>query len=258
MRPEVNALTSKELERYDRQLRIPTFSHETQQKLKKSQVAILGLGGTGCPCALYLTAAGVGKIRVVEYDQVELSNLNRQILYGEDALKRRKATVGSEKLRDTNREVFVEAIDEKVTEENIEGLISGFDFVVDGFDKVKDRLTVNQGCLRAHLPANHAFVHGFRGEVVTVIAGQGPCLRCFIDDQTALTSLSGVGNVIGVTAGIVGLFQATDVIKYLTSIGEIFPGQRILIDLLDLTVYHLDQERRRDCPHCGLITECSR
>ena len=248
-------LSPGELERYDRQLRIPTFSHEIQQRLKKSKVAILGLGGTGCPCAIYLSAAGVGEIRIVEHDKVELSNLNRQILYGECVLREYKVEVGTERLRDLNRDISLEAVKEKVTEKNVEELIRACDFVVDGFDKVRDRLIVNQACLIAQIPANHAFVHGFRGEVVTVIPGQGPCLRCFIDDQTALTSLSGVGNVIGVAAGVVGLFQATDVIKHLTSIGEIFPGQRLLVDLLDFTLYHLEQERRRNCPHCNHLQE---
>ncbi len=254
----MSSLTPRELERYDRQLHIPMFSQEVQQRLKKSKVAILGLGGTGCPSALYLTMAGIGHIRVVEYDQIELSNLNRQILYGEEGLKKKKTEVGSHLLRNLNREIFIEAIDRKVTEENIRETIDGVDFVVDGFDQVSDRLMVNQACLRAHVPANHAFVHGFRGEVVTVIPFQGSCLRCMMDDQTALTSLSGVGKVIGVAAGVVGLFQAAEVIKYLTFIGETFPGQRLLIDLLDFTLYHLEQEKRRDCPHCGLMAEGNR
>lgn len=250
----MGSLTPSELERYDRQLRIPTFSNEVQQKLKKSRVAVLGLGGTGCPAAIYLAMTGVGQIRVVEYDRVELSNLNRQILYGEDTLNRDKAEVGSETLRKLNRDVTIETINQKVTEENVNGLVEGCDFVLDGFDRSGDRLIVNEACLRAHIPANHAFVHGFRGEVISVIPGRGACLRCLID-ETVPTSLAGVGNVIGVTAGVVGLFQAADVIKYLTLMGETFPGVRILIDLLDFTVYHLEEEKRKDCPHCGLAWE---
>lgn len=241
-----------ELERYDRQLRIPTFGIETQRRLKTGKVLVLGLGGTGCPAAMYLTAAGVGHIKLVEYGKVDLSNLNRQILYSEKVLGRDKSEVGADLLRSLNADIYIEEESILVTEENVAGLIQGWDFVVDCFDNIHDRLLVNRACLSANISSNHGFIHGFRGETITVIPHRGACLRCLIDDEKMVQpSLSGVGNVIGVSAGVIGILQATDAIKYLTSTGERYPGKRILVDLLDFSIQHIEQEMRKDCPHCS-------
>ncbi|MBI5445661.1 MAG: HesA/MoeB/ThiF family protein [Deltaproteobacteria bacterium] len=244
------ALSERELGRYDRQLRVPTFTREVQAALKASRVVLLGLGGTGCPAALYLVAAGVGHLRVVDHDLVQLDNLNRQVLYGEEALGRKKVDAGCARLRSLNGEGIVEALDGKVTAENVGELVAGAAFVIDALDRVEDRLAVNRACLRAGIPANHAFVHGFRGEVVTVAPGRGACLRCLVDPSTP-PSLSGVGTVVGVAAGVVGLFQATDALKHLTGLGDTFPGVRILVDLLDFSVAHLDPCPEEPCPECG-------
>lgn len=252
MSHEEVSISPKEFDRYDRQFRIPTFGIETQRRLKANKVLVPGLGGTGYQAAMYLTTAGVGHMKLMDYDKVELSNLNRQILYSEKSLGRHKSEVGADLLRSLNADIYIKEESIVVTNENLAGLTRRWDFIVDCFDKVHDRLLVNRACLNASIPSNHGFIHSFRGEIITVIPRQGACLSCLIDEENMLqSSLPGVGNVIGVSAGVIGILQATDAIKYLTSTGKCYVGKRILFDLLDFSMQNIEQEMRKNCPHCS-------
>ena len=197
--------------------------------------------------------AGVGYLRLVDRvgERVELSNLNRQILYKDTDVGRVKVKAAEEAVRGFNSGVVVEGVEETIDQDNIMHLISGMDFVVDGLDSVRDRLLVNDACVKLGIPANHAFVHGFRGELVNVLPREGPCLRCILRDEDAGPSLTGVGVVIGVSAGVVGLAQACDAIKYLIGLGDFIVGRRILFDLTDWTIYQVDFTRDRNCPVCS-------
>ena len=249
MPPEI-PLTEHEMARYERQLRIPGFPHDTQRRLKEAHVTVLGLGGTGTSAALYLAAAGVGNLRVVDRDCIELSNLNRQILYTDSALGQLKAPKAGEFLRAINGDICVEELDIHINEENLPEILKGSDFVVDALDQMDNRLLVNRTCYGAGIPANHAFVHGLRAEVITVLAGSRPCLACLADEDTR-SSLHGQSVVLGVATGIAGLLQATEAIKSLVRPEWVATGRRVFLDLVDMTMAPLECAAVPGCPCCG-------
>lgn len=248
--PPESTLTEHEIARYGRQLGVPGFSHDTQRRLKEACVAVLGLGGTGSAAALYLAAAGVGNLRVVDRDSIELSNLNRQILYTESALGQHKAPEAAASLRKINGDIRVEELDIHINEENLSELLEGADFVVDALDQTADRLLVNRACFGSGIPANHAFVHGLRAEVITVFPGFRPCLACLVDKGTR-TSLHGQSIVLGVTTGIAGLLQATEAIKALVKPEWVIAARRVFLDLVDMTMAPLECATVPGCPCCG-------
>ncbi|MEI9479500.1 MAG: HesA/MoeB/ThiF family protein, partial [Deltaproteobacteria bacterium] len=171
-------LTPSERERYDRQIMIGEIGEEGQEKLKRSRVFIAGAGGLGSPIAIYLTAAGVGTIRMVDHDHVALSNLNRQVLHWEEDVGRKKVDSAREKLRNLNRAVEIEAIAETITEGNVSKLVSGCDVIVDAMDNLPTRYVLNRCAVETGLPFFHGAVNGFEGRVMTVIPGKTACLRC--------------------------------------------------------------------------------
>ena len=173
-------LTSNELERYDRQIRMRNWGEQGQLKLKKARVMVAGAGGLGCPISLYLAAAGVGYLAVVDKEKVELSNLNRQVLHWSSDVGRLKSVSVVEKLRQLNPEVDVEAIPEAITRDNAQDLVRGFTVVVDGMDNWETRFILNQACVKQNVPFVHGGVHSFYGQVTTILPGKGPCLRCIL------------------------------------------------------------------------------
>lgn len=171
-------LTPSERERYDRQIMIGEIGQEGQEKLKRSRVVIAGTGGLGSPIAIYLTAAGIGMIRLIDHDQVALSNLNRQILHWEEDIGRKKVDSARTKLRNLNRAVEIEAIAETVTEGNVSKLVNGCDVIVDAMDNLPTRYILNRCAIEKNIPFFHGAVNGFEGRVMTIIPGESACLRC--------------------------------------------------------------------------------
>lgn len=249
MPPDID-LNPVDLARYARQLDMPGFTRADQIRMKGKFVVILGLGGTGGPAALYLAAAGIGKIRLVDRDRVELSNLNRQILYAEDHLGQKKARRAAEALRAFNSSIDLEAFDREVRETNLEELVGQADCVVCALDESADRLLVNHHCFRKGIPANYAFVHGFRAEVISVLPKRRPCLACLIDEK-AVCTLTGTGAVLGVTAGLAGLIQAGETLKTLIRPEWVRTGRRLFLDLTDMTMTPLECGVNPDCPCCS-------
>ncbi|RLI20297.1 adenylyltransferase, partial [Candidatus Bathyarchaeota archaeon] len=174
------ALSPRELERYDRQIRISEWRIEGQKKLKKAKVVVAGIGGLGGLAALYLAAAGVGKLILVDKGRFELSNLNRQILGWEKDVGRLKVQAAKEKLEALNPEIEIETVTEEITEANIDSIIKNAHAIIDGMDNWKTRFILNKACVLNNIPFVHAGVSEFHGQITTIMPGEGPCLRCIL------------------------------------------------------------------------------
>jgi adenylyltransferase/sulfurtransferase len=240
-------LTRDELKRYDRQIMIGGFGQEGQEKLKQARVFIAGAGGLGSPAATYLTAAGVGVIRIVDHDRVELSNLNRQVLHWQEDIGKRKGDSAAQKLKKLNREVKVEAIEEMITEANISQLVSGFDLIVDAMDNMPTRYLLNKVALEKNIPFFHGAVYGFEGRAMTIIPGKTACLRCVYRGVIPEEKFP----VIGVTPAVIGCIQATEVIKYIVGIGQLLTNKLLVYDGLNMKFAEFRLKKDPNCEHCG-------
>ncbi|MBI4633728.1 MAG: HesA/MoeB/ThiF family protein [Deltaproteobacteria bacterium] len=240
-------LTRKERERYDRQILISEIGLAGQKKLKKSRVVIAGAGGLGSPIAIYLTAAGIGTIRVIDHDQVELSNLNRQILHGEKDIGKNKSDSAKRKLRTLNSTVEIEALTETITANNVSRLVDGCDIIVDAMDNLPTRYILNRCAIEKNIPFIHGAVSGFEGRVTTIIPGETACLKCIYRGTTAKKKVP----VIGVTPAVIGSVQATEAIKCLTGIGALLTNRLLIYDGLKGTFLQLTVHKNPQCDHCG-------
>jgi molybdopterin/thiamine biosynthesis adenylyltransferase len=244
-------LSPSERERYDRQIMIGEIGEEGQEKLKRSRVFLAGAGGLGSPIAIYLTAAGVGTIRMVDHDQVALSNLNRQVLHWEGDVGRKKVDSAKAKLRSLNQAVEIEAIAETITEENVSKLASGCDVIVDAMDNLPTRYVLNRCAVESGRPFFHGAVNGFEGRVMTVIPGKTACLRCMYRGPVPQEKFP----VIGVAPAIVGTIQATEVIKCLLGIGKLLTNRLLIYDGLQVTFREFTVNRNPDCDHCRSLSK---
>ncbi len=245
-------LTRDELRRYDRQIMIRGFGEEGQEKLKRARVFIAGAGGLGSAVATYLAAAGVGIIRVVDHDKVELSNLNRQVLHWESDIGRSKVNSATEKLKKLNQEVEIEATEEMITETNISQLVAGFDLIVDAMDNLPMRYLLNKAALEMDIPFSHGAVYGFEGRAMTIIPNETACLRCVYRGVIPGEKFP----VIGVTPAVIGCIQATEVIKYIVGIGQLLTNRMSVYDGLNLKFTEFTVKRDQNCEHCGqLVTK---
>jgi molybdopterin/thiamine biosynthesis adenylyltransferase len=242
-------LTINELERYDRQIMIADIGEEGQEKLKRARVFIAGAGGLGSPAAIYLTAAGVGKICVVDHDRVELTNLNRQVLHWEKDIGKKKVSSAREKLKKINHEVKIEAIENTITEASVFQLIAGFDVIVDAMDNLPTRYLLNKAAIEKNIPFFHGAVYGFEGRVMTIIPGKTACLRCVYRGDIPKEKFP----VIGVTPAVIGCIQATEVIKYIVGIGELLKNRLLIYDGLDMKFTEFKVKKDPQCEHCGHV-----
>jgi adenylyltransferase/sulfurtransferase len=240
-------LTIDELERYDRQIMIADIGEEGQEKLKRARVFIAGTGGLGSSAAIYLTVAGVGMIRVVDHDRVELSNLNRQILHWDEDVGKKKAASATEKLKKINHEVKIEAIEETITDANVFQLIAGFDVIVDAMDNLPTRYLLNKAAIEKNIPFFHGAVYGFEGRAMTILPGKTACLRCVYRGDIPKEKFP----VIGVTPAVIGCIQATEVIKYIVGIGELLKNRLLIYDGLDMKFTEFKVKKDPQCEHCG-------
>jgi len=244
-------LTINELKRYDRQIMIEGIGKEGQEKLKKARVCIAGIGGLGSTAAIYLTAAGVGKICVVDNDRVELSNLNRQILHWEKDRGKKKLASAKEKLEKINHHVKVDAIEETITEKNVNQLVAGFDVIVDAMDNLPTRYLLNKAAIERNIPFFHGAVYGFEGRAMTIIPGETACLRCAYRGDIPHEKFP----VIGVTPAVIGCIQATEAIKYIVGIGELLKNRLLIYDGLDMKFTEFIVKKDHQCEHCGHVNK---
>jgi len=240
-------LSSEELERYDRQIMIRGFGEDGQEKLKQAKVIIAGSGGLGSPAAIYLVAAGVGTIRLIDHDTVELSNLNRQVLHGDNDIGRNKVDSAVEKLGKLNKYVTIEPIAETINEENISRLVAGFDLIVDAMDNLPTRYLLNRAAIENNIPFFHGAVYGLEGRVMTIIPGKTACLKCVYRGLIPQEKFP----VIGVTPAIVACLQATEVVKYIVGIGKLLTSKLLVYDGLNMRFTELMVKRDPNCEHCG-------
>jgi molybdopterin/thiamine biosynthesis adenylyltransferase/rhodanese-related sulfurtransferase len=249
-------LTPEQKQRYSRHLLIPEVGLEGQAKLLDSKVLLIGAGGLGSPAMLYLAAAGVGTIGVVDFDTVDISNLQRQIVHTTDRVGEKKTDSAAIAVRGLNPDVRFVAHEEMLTEENVERLIAGYDVILDGTDTFETRYTLNDAAVRARIPVIHASVFRFEGQLTVFKPYDGPCYRCLYPTPPPPELAPGcsVAGVLGVVPGTMGLLQATEAIKVLLDLGEPLIGRLLIYDALDSSFTELTLRRDPLCPACGTGT----
>jgi molybdopterin/thiamine biosynthesis adenylyltransferase len=241
-------LTENEKVRYDRQIMIYGFGEAGQEKLKKAKAFIAGTGGLGSPVAIYLAAAGIGTIRMADHDTIELSNLNRQVLHWDENIGARKVESAAAKLRKLNPGVTVEPIPDTITEANALDLVGDADLIVDAMDNLPTRYLLNRTAIAKGIPFFHGAVYGFEGRAMTVIPGKTACLNCLYHGAQVPKEKF---PVIGVTPAVIGCIQATEVIKYITGLGELLTNRLLNYDALRMTFTEFKVNRDPACEHCG-------
>lgn len=241
-------LTHEERERYNRQIMIRGLGEEGQKKLKQAKALVAGVGGLGSPVAIYLAAAGVGKLRLVDHGRVEPSNLNRQVLHWDRDIGRSKLESAVEKLKQLNPCIEIEAIEESITEANVARLVEGCDLVVDAMDNLPTRYLLNRAAIAQAVPFMHGAVYGFEGRAMTVLPGKTACLRCLYHGTMPPTEKF---PVIGVAPAVIGCIQATEAIKYIAGIGELLTSRLLVYDGLSLKFTEFKVRRDPQCEDCG-------
>jgi adenylyltransferase/sulfurtransferase len=236
---------------YSRQITLAEIGRKGQRKLSRSKVAIIGLGGLGSASSIYLALAGVGNLRLVDQDTVELSNLHRQLLYTLADLKYPKVETAARRIREMNPQVAVEQIAENAGRSNIERMVQGVDCVVDGLDNMKTRYLLNRACVKIRVPYVYGAAIGVEGALSVFHPPETPCLECVfpnVDDRYLQTCET--RGIVGATAGIIGTMQAMETIKLLAGIGEPLKGKLMICDFSDMHIMTIPVHERPDCPIC--------
>ena len=247
------ALSREQKERYGRHLLLPEVGPEGQAKLLDAKVLLLGAGGLGAPTALYLAAAGVGTLGIVDDDEVDLSNLQRQVIHTTDRIGRPKVDSAEETIAALNPDVEVVKYPVRLTASNIMEIIDGYDVIVDGVDNFPTRYLLNDATVRLGIPVVSASILGFDGQLSVFKPHDGPCYRCLypVPPPADLAPSCGANGVLGVLPGTMGMLQATEVIKLVTGIGEPLIGRLLLYEALGATFTELKVRRDPDCPICS-------
>jgi len=250
--PEV-VLSNDEILRYSRHLIMPEVAMDGQRKLKAAKVLCIGVGGLGSPLALYLTAAGVGTLGIVDYDVVDYTNLQRQIIHSTNDVGRKKLDSASDKLKALNPFLNLRAFDMKLTSANALDLFREFDIVADGTDNFPTRYLVNDACVLTGKPNVYGSIFRFEGQASVFATEEGPCYRCLYPEPPppGLVPSCAEGGVLGIMPGLVGVIQATETIKLILGQGDSLAGRLLLIDALGLKFRELKLRKNPDCPVCG-------
>lgn len=246
-------LSNEEIFRYSRHLILPEVGLDGQKKLKRARVLLVGVGGLGSPAALYLAAAGVGTLGLVDFDVVDATNLQRQVLHGTSAIGKRKLDSARDRIEDLNPNVKVEAHETPLTSRNALEIISTYDIVVDGTDNFQTRYLVNDACVILGKPNVYGSIYRFEGQASVFATGNAPCYRCLFREPPppGLVPSCAEGGVLGVLPGIVGTIQTTEALKLILGIGESLAGRLLLIDALRMRFRTLNLRKDPACPACG-------
>jgi len=246
-------LTAEQRERYSRHLLLPEVGIEGQQKLLDAKVLLLGAGGLGSPSALYLAAAGVGTLGIVDNDEVDLSNLQRQVIHSSDRIGVRKVDSAEQTINALNPDVKVEKHPVRLDASNIMEILPGYDIVVDGLDNFPTRYLLNDASVRLQIPVVSAAILGFEGQLSVFAPYEGPCYRCLfpVPPPAELAPSCGANGVLGVLPGTMGLLQATEVIKLILGEGDPLIGRLLMYDALSARVSEVKVRRDPDCPICS-------
>jgi len=241
-------LTEKELQRYDRQIMLRGWGEEAQKKLKRARVAIAGIGGLGSPVSIYLTAAGVGYLKLIDSDIVDLSNLNRQIVHWGTDLGRPKVESAAMKLTQLNPEVQIDSINDQISSDTVASILKDVDLVLDGLDNLPTRMLINKEAIRRGIPYIYTAVYGMEGYMTVIMPGKGPCLKCIYPSEFPS---SGKFPILGTTPGVMGNLEATEAIKILTGIGKLAVGRLIVYDGERMTFDEVAIKKSDHCTVCG-------
>lgn len=252
--------TEEQIERYSRHIILPEVGGEGQQKILNAKVLIVGLGGLGSPVSLYLAAAGVGTLGLMDGDKVDLSNLQRQVIHYTEDVDRHKVDSAAEKLVKINPDVTVKPYHTRLTPENASEILSEYDFVVDGSDNFPTKFLVNDACVLEGKPYSHAGILRFDGQAITYVPGRGACYRCIFPDLPpagVVPSCSAAG-ILGAVAGILGTVQALEVLKFIIGKGDLLTGRLFVFDTLQFAPRIVNIKRNPDCRVCGTNPDITR
>jgi molybdopterin/thiamine biosynthesis adenylyltransferase/rhodanese-related sulfurtransferase/molybdopterin converting factor small subunit len=251
--PEAVDLSREEIQRYSRHLIMPEVTMEGQKKLKAGSVLMIGAGGLGSPLGLYLAAAGVGRLGIVDFDVVDVTNLQRQILHGTADVGRPKLESAKRRLNDLNPHTQIRTYETALTSENALEIFADYDVIVDGTDNFPTRYLVNDACVLLGKPNVYGSIFRFEGQASVFHAAQGPCYRCLYPEPPppGLVPSCAEGGVLGILPGIIGVIQATETVKLLLGVGRSLVGRLLLFDALEMTFRELRLRKNPDCPICG-------
>ncbi len=245
--------TQEQIIRYSRHIILPEVGGEGQKKISKSRVLVIGAGGLGSAAAYYLVAAGVGTLGIIDHDAVDLSNLQRQILHTTKDIGRPKVYSAKEKLVDLNPECNIVTLKQRLSSQNTMEIIKDYDLIVDGTDNFAARFLINDACVMAGKPFIHGGILRFFGQALTIIPGKGPCFRCIFrgpppPDSAPTCAQAGV---LGVLAGIIGVVQATEVLKYILGLGDLLVGRLLTYDATAMRFREVEVRKNPACFVCG-------
>jgi sulfur-carrier protein adenylyltransferase/sulfurtransferase len=248
--PELN---KDEILRYSRHLILPEVGMDGQLRLKRAKVLCVGAGGLGSPVAMYLAAAGVGTLGIVDFDIVDFTNLQRQILHGTADVGRKKLDSAGETIAAINPNVEIRKFETRLTRANALDIIRGFDVVVDGTDNFATRYLVNDACVLTGMPNVYGSIFRFEGQASVFATKDGPCYRCLYPEPPppGVVPSCAEGGVLGILPGLVGMIQATETIKLILGLGELLAGRLLLVDALTMRFRELKLRKNPDCPVCG-------
>lgn len=247
------SLREDQIERYSRQIILPHVGGKGQEKLLNAKVLIIGAGGLGSPCALYLASAGIGKLGIVDSDAVELNNLQRQILHSTGNVGKAKVDSAKKRLNEANPDIEVVPYKSRLTSENILDIIKSYDIVVDGSDNFPTRYLVNDACVILKKPLSHGGIFRFDGQAITIVPGQSPCYRCLFPEPPppGLVPSCQEAGILGAVAGVIGVIQANEVLKYVLGIGELLTGKLLVFNALESSFRQVKVPRDPACPICA-------
>lgn len=247
------AFTNEQLERYSRHIILKEVGVKGQKKLLNAKVLIIGAGGLGAPAALYLAAAGVGTIGIADADEVDLSNLQRQVIHTTADIGKAKVESAKETMLAINPDIRVNTYQEFIASDNILDIIRDYDFVLDGTDNFPAKFLINDACVMLQKPFCHAGIIRFKGQLMTWVPGQGPCYRCVFKNpppKDAVPTCKQAG-VIGAMAGVIGCLQAMEAVKYITGAGELLTGYLLTYDALKNDFHKIKLPRDPNCAICS-------
>ncbi|MBT9131067.1 MAG: putative adenylyltransferase/sulfurtransferase MoeZ [candidate division WS2 bacterium] len=246
-------LREDQIERYSRQIILPNVGGKGQEKLLNAKVLIIGAGGLGSPCALYLASAGIGKIGIVDSDKVELNNLQRQILHSNSNVGKTKVESAKERMTGINPDVEVITYNLRLTSENILDIIRNYDIIVDGSDNFPTRYLVNDACVISRKPLSHGGIFRFDGQAITILPHQSACYRCLFPEPPlpGLVPSCQEAGILGAVAGIIGTIQANEALKYILEIGNLLAGKLLVFNALDSSFRQVKVPKDPKCQICG-------
>ena len=245
--------TDEQIERYSRHIILPEVGGSGQQKMLEARVLLLGAGGLGSPAAYYLAAAGIGNLGIVDFDRVDLSNLQRQIIHSTERIGMLKTESAKKTIEALNPDVNISLYNERLDSSNIMNLIEGYDYIVDGSDNFPTRYLVNDACIMRNKTLIHGSIYRFEGQVTVFKPGDGPCYRCLYPEPPppGMVPNCQEGGVLGVLAGVIGNLQVVEVLKLVLGIGKPLVGKLLIYDALNTEFRNLRLRKDTNCPICS-------